>query len=352
MEQYLREYHARRIIADIYPFEYLNRTYYISYPTSEFKFYAEKIYIDTYNIAKDNNISTDNIIVLLDKYNLWGEQEEKQLDTFKNEIESVKVELFNNFFKDDKRVVYKKIISDLSKAINNLNFKKHSMDYVTSEYVASSARQKFLIGSSILKPNKKRLWTKLSDWDKENKIIDVAFDAMINNYLDDSDIRDIVKNEPWKVIWSLQRRPQSIFRKSVGDFTPEQQSISIWSIVYDNIRKSSESLSDDIIEDDDALDGWMILQRRKTESDSAKNEVNQQLTDNTAKCGEVFIMADTVNQVKKIYEMNDFASKIAFKKRMLQIQRDKFVNEVNMIETRERLMMEANNIYSAGLRRN
>lgn len=351
MEQHLRDYHARRIIADIYPFDYQNRYYYITYPTAEFRFYAEKVYIDVYERAKEENISADNIIVMLDKYKMWSEEEENKLATIKTELEDTRVALFENFFHDDKRPIYKKVIADLRAEYDRLTFKKQSMDYLTAEYAASSARQKFIIGSSILRPDKKRLWTKFNDWDKENKIIDVALEHMVNNYMSERDIRDIVKNDPWKTIWSLQKKPQSIFRKSVGDFTSEQQSLSIWSIVYDNVRKSPDSLSETLIEDDDALDGWMIKQKRKVDIQSGRSEVQQKIAnEKIARSGEIFVIANTDESIKKVYEMNDFAGKMAFKKRMMQIQRDKIVDEVNMIETRERLVMEANNIYAQGLR--
>lgn len=351
MEQHLRDYHARRIIADIYPFDYNEKIYYITYPTAEFRFYAEKVYIDVYERAKEENIAADNIIVMLDKYKLWSEDEENKLSTIKKELEDTKVALYENFFKDEKRPIYKKVISDLQVEYNRLTLKKQTMDCFTAEYTASSARQKFLIGASILTPNKKRLWRRLSDWDKENKIIDTAMEHMINNYLNERDIRDLAKNEPWKTIWSLQKRPQSIFRKSVGDFTNEQQSLSIWSVVYDNIRKSTEQISELLINDDDALDGWMIVQKRKADVKSGQAEVKQQITnEKISKAGEIFVMANSHDQIKKVYEMNDFGSKMAFKKRMMQIQRDKIVDEVNMIETRERLVMEANNLYAKGLR--
>lgn len=351
MEQHLRDYHARRIIADIYPFDYNGKYYYITYPTAEFRFYAEKVYMDVYARSKEENISADNIIVMLDKYKLWCEDDENKLNTIKKEIEDTKVALFDNFFKDDKRPIYKKVISDLKCEYNRLALKRQSMDHLTAEYAASSAKQKFIVGSSILKPDKKRLWSKLTDWDKENKIIDIALEHIISNYMDEKDIRDIVKNDPWKTIWSLQKKPQSIFRKSVGDFTSEQQSLSIWSIVYDNVRKSTDSISESVIEDDDALDGWMIKKRRSEDIKSGQEEIKQQLTnEKIARAGEIFVMANTPDQIKKVYEMNDFNGKMAFKRRMMQIQRDKIVDEVNMIETRERIVMEANNAYAKGLR--
>lgn len=351
MEQHLRDYHARRIIADIYPFDYNGKIYYITYPTAEFKFYAEKVYIDVYERAKEENISADNIIVMLDKYKIWSEDEENKLTKIKQELEDTKVALYENFFRDEKRSIYKKVISDLKAEQDRLTLKKQAMDCFTAEYAASSARQKFLTGASILTYNKKRLWHRFTDWDKENKIIDTALEYIIQNYLNERDIRDLAKNDPWKTVWSLQKKPQSIFRKSVGDFTSEQQSLSIWSIVYDNIRKSIEQPSESLIEDDDALDGWMIIQKRKADVKSGQTEVKQQITnEKISKAGEIFVMANSHDQIKKVYEMNDFGSKMAFKKRMMQIQRDKIVDEVNMIETRERLVMEANNLYAKGLR--
>ena len=40
--------------------------------------------------------------------------------------------------------------------------------------------------------------------------------------------------------------------------------------MYDNVYESHERPNDKIIEDDDCLDGWFIVQRRKHEKD--KNE--------------------------------------------------------------------------------
>ena len=350
MQQYLRDYHTRRVISDILPFEYNGHIYYLSSPTAEFKFYAEIIYKDIYEQSMEENISMDNIIVLLDKHKIWSEKEENDIIKSREDLENSKVTLFENYFKEEKRDIYKKVIRDLKDHISKLDRKKSSMNNLTSEYIAFTAKQRFLIGASILKPNKRRLWTNITDWDKQNKIIDTAFEKINKDMIYEEDIRDIIKNDPWKTIWSIQKKPQYIFKKPVGDFSDDQLYLSLWSVVYDNINKSNDRPSKYIIEDDDALDGWMILEKRKGEKEEGKKEISNKMFGKVVSCEEIFILADNESQIKKIYDMNSFGSKVAARKRILQTQRDGIVEEVNMLDRREQISLQANDMYARGLR--
>lgn len=351
MEQYLRDYHVRRILADVIPFEYNDKTYYISSPTSEFKCYAEIIYKDIYEKARSYNVSSNNVVAILNKYGFWHEDDEKNLENFKKELEQSKISLYENYDNYEKRDIFYKIIIDLKNAIEDIMHKRLKMNHVTAEHTAFVAKQRFLIGSSILKPNKKRLWIRFDDWNKENKIIDYAFSKINENFLNESEIRDIVKNEPWKTIWSVSNKSSSLFKKAVCDLSDEQISVFIWSIVYDNISKSQDNLSKEVIDDDDALDGWMILQRRKKEISENKKQISSRIDPVMGKYETVFIVPKNHNEIEKIYDMNDFAGKMAIKQRLLQIQRDGIVQEVNMLDRRQQISAKASEMYSKGLRK-
>jgi hypothetical protein len=351
MEQYLRDYHVRRILSDIIPFEYNNKMYYISSPTAEFKCYAEIVYRDIYEKAKSCNISSDNVVAILNKYGFWKEEDEKNLETFKKELDQTKVSLYENYQDYEKRDIFHKIVGDLKNAIADIMDKRLQMNHVTAEHTAFVAKQRFLIGASILRPNKKRLWSSFNDWNKENKIIDCAFSKINENFLSEADVRDIVKNEPWRTIWSVSNKSSSLFKKAVCDLSDEQISTFIWSVVYDNIGKSQDNLSKEVIDDDDALDGWMILQRRKKETTDNKRQISSRIDSVMNKYETVFIVPKNHNEIEKIYDMNDFGAKMAIKQRLVQIQRDGVVQEVNMLDRRQQIAAQAGEMYSRGLRR-
>lgn len=351
MEHYLREYHTRRILADMVPFEYNNHIYYISSPTAEFKFYAEIVYKNVYERARQDNISMDNIVVILNRRGLWKEEDENYLHNFKEELDKTKIALYENYNNEKKRYIYKKVIFDTMNGIASLNSKRLSMNHLTAEHVAFAAKQRFIIGASILKPNKKRLWNKISDWDKDNRIIDAAFEKLNEDMLSEEEIRDLVKNEPWKTVWSMSNKAHILFRKPVKDLGDEQMNVFIWSIVYDNISKSHEPPPKEIVEDDDALDGWILLQKRKREESEGKKEVIGMIDKNLAKYEEIFIIPQNESQIKKIQDLNNFQAKIAFKKKMMQVQQQGQVDEVNLVDRREQIIIQSNQLYLQGMRR-
>ena len=74
----------------------------------------------------------------------------------------------------------------------------------------------------------------------------------------------------------------------------------IWSITYDNIQESLDCPGEDIINDDDALDGWFISQRRKREKEKSEKKWGD---DKHINATDVFIMSDE-EEAKDIYSIN------------------------------------------------
>tara|TARA_R110001592_G_C12700538_1_gene706684 strand:- start:172 stop:543 length:372 start_codon:yes stop_codon:yes gene_type:complete len=90
--------------------------------------------------------------------------------------------------------------------------------------------------------------------------------------------------------------------------------------MYDNVYESHERPNDKIIEDDDCLDGWFIVQRRNYEKDKKQQEVDA-LTSNPkiANSQEVFVMASNQESANEIYDLNDVVSRSTIHNRNTQI---------------------------------
>jgi hypothetical protein len=85
--------------------------------------------------------------------------------------------------------------------------------------------------------------------------------------------------------------------------------------MYDNIYEHPECPDEMIIADNDALDGWMIVQKQKNESNKKESQMNNSLG-KAKNSGEVFIMADSNDDIESIYSMNTAESANDLKAKM------------------------------------
>src|SRR5690606_12972110 len=100
------------------------------------------------------------------------------------------------------------------------------------------------------------------DWDKLS--MDKLMRLYMSNYLDETTLRDLAKNQPWHDIWySAKKNNGYVFNRDATKLSDEQRKLILWSSLYDNIKEYSEPPSDEIIKDDLRLDGWLIKQNRE-----------------------------------------------------------------------------------------
>ena len=86
--------------------------------------------------------------------------------------------------------------------------------------------------------------------------------------------------------------------------------------MYDNVHESLEAPTSDVIEDDDMLDGWFLVQQDKREKERKEAEVNDTLTNSKiASSPEVFMMAGSNKDISSINDMNSTNSKMVRKER-------------------------------------
>ena len=102
----------------------------------------------------------------------------------------------------------------------------------------------------------------------------------------------------------------------------DQQGLIIWSNMYDNIQESLECPTEDVINDDDMLDGWFIIQRRKQESEKAKSELEQRTNnEKIANSDEILVMASNKKEANAVHNMNDINGDMIRKQRINTVKR-------------------------------
>jgi hypothetical protein len=105
------------------------------------------------------------------------------------------------------------------------------------------------------------------------------------------------------------------------------------------VYKNSECPSDAIVEDDDALDGWMIKQRRKREKELGKNKVDSMLSDKTRNADQVYVFCDEEGiEPSAVYDCNDAVGKMRIQSIERQIKERGTVRHMELKDTQVMLM--------------
>jgi len=104
--------------------------------------------------------------------------------------------------------------------------------------------------------------------------------------------REIAKDEEWRAIWGVKR--VSAFKYS--PLTHAQIMLASFSKMYDSVYKSPEKPNDELIADNDALDGWFHNQNARSNKGG--------IADKVASKKEVFVMVNNQEEANEVYMSN------------------------------------------------
>jgi hypothetical protein len=90
--------------------------------------------------------------------------------------------------------------------------------------------------------------------------------------------------------------------------------------MYDRIYESPDCPSEEVINDDDMLDGWLLVQKRHREGERQKQELQQKVGGKLGKADDVFLMAETPQDAQKIDMLNEPHMARIKKQRMAEIK--------------------------------
>lgn len=270
--------------------------------------------------------------------NLWSEEEENRINSLQKDIEELKVRMYSMNFNSSQIKSCKNVLSLAKKDLNSLLIKKNSMDYLTISGYAETEKNKFLIAMSLRDMSNKP-FIKFEDyWNTPSYIIEDAIFQYKNTRMDESQIRWLCRNEPWRSYWAARKSSSSLFGIPSVDLNDEQKTVVIWSNIYDAIIEHPDCPSNSVIEDDDLLDGWMILQKRKREKELNKNEAENLIKNERIKnSGEVFLVAKNKNDLQKISSLNDVEADILKRQRLNYVSKHEKVLEAEMPDSKQKI---------------
>ena len=310
MEDYKRDFFIARIRAGYVPIELDGVRIIIHHPSADVALYSQEKYIQAYERAQEEGLLTEGELVdHLILQGLWSETKEDEYQRIvPGHIEYWKIELYQSLLKSNTRAKVRKYLATAKAEYERLHEIRHHYTYVTDAGYANYIKSIYLI-SECSKINGQPV-----DWDEYN--INKVMAAYGSVMLQADDIRMLARTSPWNSLWGSLKATGKIFE---GELTTEQQSLISWSIMYDRIHESPDCPGDDVLDDDDMLDGWLLLQKKQREADKKKQGVEGALG-KASNADEVYIPVETPEDAAKIDLLNPSQVNRIKKQRLQQVK--------------------------------
>lgn len=316
-----------RILLGYYYIYIDNIEYKVKYPTLDIKYRGEILYD---NIIEENKfdkrlLTEEEIIKYLENNDIWKKSDQENLDKCKKILDDSKIELYINYSNEKTRKNLKDQISDIKKDINKLLNKKNSMNYLGINEHALSVKNEFIIMNTIYDNNNNLVFNNPYMDTYEHQKLQSFIREIIDHSLEIDTIRKIAKSETWRSTVACIN-----IQKNINELNDDYKYLISLYKMYDNVRQHPDCPSEDIINDDDALDGWFLHTNKKAEKEKKKNAILNKLGGNTKNAGEVFVMTDDIQETKDIYDLNDDTAKYNVKE-LISLANQKLKTEKDSI---------------------
>lgn len=291
-----------RILSKKIYFSYRDSLYYYLFPSSDLRLQSSLLYEDCYDKIKYDNLIKEDINFYLQDYDIADASLHKFLENKYKQLDNTKIDLYQNFFKTKDSANIRRKLSILRQTIQETEKQLHYLDSLTAEYQCAQSQNEFLFINGIYD----HTHTLVFNYHNIDNIDEYMFNSMISiintKLLTSTDFRYIARSSEWHSIWNIKNH--HIFNDPVVEWSEEQKSLIAFSQMYDNIYQHLECPDDKIIEDDDALDGWSLYQKRKIEQEKKKKGVSS-INDKHKNAGEIFLLAKDAQEFENIMELND-----------------------------------------------
>lgn len=347
MKHYERELFVSRIRSGIYFVEHEGIKLKIVTPTIEEELEINEAYIKAYEEALEDDFMTeDQSVEWMRSRNLWTDEDEEKTKQLKKDLDTLRVEIFNNRNKSELRERIRKYIRAAEEALNKQSNKKSSFISNTCEGIAMVEKSCEFIKTCTYYGGDKYDFNRLS--------VEFVLHLFQEKMLSEKQIRDVARNEPWRSVWMLRdSNSYKLFSNTDRELSVDQKNLLVWSRMYDNIQESMDCPTDDVIEDDDLLDGWFVVQRKKREKERAESDFDSSTQNEKIKnSGEIFVVASNKQEADKVDMLNDVHGNTIKKQRMATIKaKDGVASDLEFQDVKIDMQAKSNQMFKDNFRR-
>jgi hypothetical protein len=248
--------------------------------------YSEGVYDECF---ESGSLSKEELADYLMEVGLWTQQEEEDYLQGLEDLQQMKVDYFEMFAIETRRMKVKRAIEAKIHQLNAVFQKKVYLNEYTCEYARDEAYAYYLF---------------------RDKDYPFAFSRkFLNSRMPEDDIRSLYFDGTWRMIWGVSKDPQSIFGLSANELNDNQLSLLYWSKLYDNISESTDAPGSAVMKDSLAVDGWFIKQAKKREAEDKMKSLP------TNDASENFVMVSSAKEAKEINSLNNAEGRQILKSR-------------------------------------
>lgn len=347
MDQATRERLLNRVLSGLLIFEGPDGNLHaIRPPTRLERHLADRVYEAELKRASFEGLYTDaELIKFLMDNEIWDEESEELLDKLPKEIEEFKVRLFQLGYKKGDQVMVRKALEIAKAKLAELTTRRHSHDHLSCGGAASIARGKDLVARCIVRVDGAQIHPTHFPC-----LIEAAITAQTQNFVDESAMRELARTDPWRGIWAVRGCGTPIFDGDVRGLSDDQIRLLSYSSLYDSVHGHPECPADDVINDDDLLDGWLIVQRRKRGEAQKGKAADLIANEKVRNSQEIFLPVGEDaflrppesfgEEAKAIDDINDDFARATKARRMNHLKKHGVVEELDMPDTRQKVRME------------
>lgn len=293
------EYLLYRILLGYYNITFNNLDCVVYYPSLNIKYKAEQLYL---KVLDDHKFDTEwlsdiQLQILLEKNNIWNNEKDNYLKNQQNLLDKTKIELYKDFSNQQLKNKHKKLISSINSIVNNLITEKTSLDYLTLDFFASTIKHEYILMNTTYY-NERLL---LKDNDDHKLVQDLSYE-ILKHQINMTTLKQIARSDLWKSYYS----ENVMYPNGTLETNDDYRNLINLSKMYDSIKQHPEAPTEEVTNDDDALDGWLLLQKEKATKDKRKNQVLDRIRGNKIKdAKELFVITQDQKEAEEIFGLND-----------------------------------------------
>ena len=338
MESYEREYFLSKVMLGYSRLKIKKDLVLIVRPlTVEQNFFAQEAFKVAYDDALFSGVYTrKQMLKIMVEQGVWSPEQKKEYNVLDKNIENFKVKLYESFYVPELVRKITKEIRFLESEQSRLHEIRHANDHLDCEGIASYSRWSWFIENSTFCEDG-------SPYDFSDVDVSTILRYYNQNKIPQEKLRELGRTSPWRIIWSNSNKiPKDAFGIEVNNFTEEQSMLLEWTRLYDSIAESPDAPAERIIENDYALDGWLIKEKRKRDKDRNTERLDG-LANKHQGADEVFIVARSKEEREQIYSLNSGQAEFNVKKRMDEISKsDKPIKLEKFTDVKLKAMNQAN----------
>lgn len=268
-------------------------------------------------------------------------------------IEDLKVELYESIFDSTQRDKTRKMLTMVKNKHVDMIAKRHYFDSVTREGYANIVATQYLMAATLTDGDGVRIYADEEIPHASFSLIDKIISVVNQNTITEPDIRFIARSDKWRGYWVCGKAVGNPFGKSAVDLSDNQRLLCQLTRMYDNAYEHPDCPDTEVIEDDDAFDGWLIKERRKAERNKGERLVDEVTGGKHKDAHEVFLVAGSEKDRKKIESLNDARAKMVKKQRSMAMSNaGGTIHEGMLPDQQVRIQTEATRLMAEAVRSN